>query len=270
MNVVLQDTTFRQLRDFIYGKCGIYINDTKKYLIENRLVKVLQENNLSSYEEYLSLMQSGNGNELSRLYDAITTNETFFFREQQQIDVLIDLLVPGIIKDKPGKAIQIWSAACSTGEEPYTIGMLLAEKQRGTRAGLIASDISEVVLESARKGIYGSYSVRNIPEPYLKKYFRSNGHFYEIDPAMRNSVKFLNVNLVDDRKVKTLRDIDVVLCRNVLIYFDDKMKQKAVSLLYDSLRPGGYLFIGLSESLHNVTRAFKPVVMNKVIVYQRS
>lgn len=271
MSIVLQDSTFKQLRDFIYEKSGIYIPDVKKYLIENRLIKRIQEKNLNSYEDYFHLIRYGsNGDELSKLYDAVTTNETFFFRETQQFDVFIDSVVPEILKRKGSKPIQLWSAACSTGEEPYTISMLLMEKRIGVRADMCASDISDCVLESARRAVYGSYSVRNVPDPYLKKYFRPNGQSFELDPTVKTSVKFLNINLTDEKKMRSMKDLDAIFCRNVLIYFDDKAKQRVVSLLYDSLRPGGYLFIGSSESLHNVTRAFKPTILNKVVVYQRS
>jgi chemotaxis protein methyltransferase CheR len=111
--------------------------------------------------------------------------------------------------------------------------------------------------------------MRNVPDPFLKKYFRSNGWTHELDTSVKSVVRFMNINLIDAAKMRTVQGMDVVFCRNVLIYFDDKAKQKAVSLLYDSLRPGGFLFIGSSESLHNITRAFKPVMFNKVVAYQR-
>ncbi|HET6514305.1 MAG TPA: protein-glutamate O-methyltransferase CheR [Thermodesulfovibrionales bacterium] len=270
MNIVLQDTTFRQLRDFIYEKSGIYVPDMKKYLLENRLLKRVQENNLNSFEDYLYRIRYNNcGDELARLYDAITTNETFFFREQQQFDIFTEVVIPEVLKYKGTKGLQIWSAACSTGEEPYTITLLLREKRADVRAEIFASDISDGVLMSARKAVYGSYSVRNVPEPYLKKYFKANGQSYELEPSIRNSVKFMNINLTDEKRLPSMRNLDIIFCRNVLIYFDDKAKQKVISLLYDSLRPGGFLFIGASESLHNLTRAFKPTIINKVIVYQR-
>ncbi|MDA8239493.1 MAG: protein-glutamate O-methyltransferase CheR [Nitrospiraceae bacterium] len=268
---VLQDSTFRQIRDFIYGKCGIYVADVKKYLIENRLAHVLQEKDLHSYEEYLAFIQNGcNGRDLARLYDAITTNETFFFREPQHLDLLIDTVLRGPLSQRRAQGLKIWCAACSTGEEPYTLRMALIEKAPSLNVAIVGSDISETVLESARRGVFTSYSVRNVAPPYLKKYFTVNGHQYELSRTVRDSVKFLNVNLMDEKAMRTVRDNDVIFCRNVLIYFDDKAKQKAVSLLYDCLKPGGYLYIGASESLHNVTRAFKPHVTNKVVVYQRS
>jgi len=147
--------------------------------------------------------------------------------------------------------------------------MMLMEKRSCNRIEVIASDISNEVIESAKKAVYGSYSMRNVAEPYLKKYFRSNGWTHELDVSVKNAVRFANINLVDSAKTRSVQGMDVVFCRNVLIYFDDKAKQKVVSSLYDSLRPGGFLFIGSSESLHSVTRAFKPVIFNKVVAYQR-
>lgn len=267
----LQDSTFRQLRDFIYEKSGIFISDSKKYLLENRLTTRLQKKKLASYEDYLYLLLYGNStDEISKLFDAVTTNETFFFREPQQLDVFIDHIVPSIVNKKGAKEIAVWSAACSTGEEPYTISMLLLEKGYTIKKDVIGSDISDGALESAKSAIYNSYSVRNVPISYLKKYFKPNGQNFELCPTVKNTVKFMNINLIDERKMKLIPSRDVIFCRNVLIYFDEKAKKKAVSLLYDCLKPGGYLIIGLSESLHNVTRAFKPVVINKVVVYQRA
>ena len=266
---ILQDATFKQLRDFIYDKSGIFIADTKKYLLENRLSKRIQDKKLSSYEDYLYVLLYGNAtDELPALFDAITTNETYFFREPQQLDVFVDHLVPSLLKKQ--KDISVWSAACSTGEEPYTLAILLSDKGYNIKKEIIGSDISDRALESAKKAVYNSYSMRNIPIQYCGKYFKPNGQNYELIPSLKSSVKFMNINLIDEKKMKLMGGKDIIFCRNVLIYFDDKAKKKAVSLLYDSLKPGGYLIIGLSESLHNITRAFKPVVINKVVVYQRA
>jgi len=208
--------------------------------------------------------------ELVRLFDAITTNETYFFRENQQIEIMIKNLVPRIIETKGSKDLRIWSAACSTGEEPYTIAMMLLEDMPGIRFEIFASDISENVLQSAKRGVYTSYSVRNVPSILLNKYFRKNGQMqYEIDSRLKKFVNFSNINLVDEKRMRSIKGIDIIFCRNVLIYFDDRAKQKVVSFLYDSLRQGGYLFVGTSESLHNVTRAFRPVIFDKVVVYQK-
>jgi chemotaxis protein methyltransferase CheR len=270
MNAVLQDATFRQLRDFIYEKSGIFIPETKKYLLEKKLASRLDQRKLNSFDEYLPLLRSSlNGEEIGKLFDAVTVNETYFFREPQQLEVFNDILVPRIVESKGSPEIRVWSAACSTGEEAYTLAMMMMEKKVCTRMEIIASDISNEVLEAAKKGIFGSYSMRTVKEPFLSKYFKKNATSHEIDQVAKNVVKFHNVNLMDDKKIKSLQPMDVIFCRNVLIYFDDKAKAKVVALLYDSLKPGGFLIIGSAESLHNVTRAFRPVLNNKVIAYQR-
>ncbi|HWR90441.1 MAG TPA: CheR family methyltransferase, partial [Dissulfurispiraceae bacterium] len=129
--------------------------------------------------------------------------------------------------------------------------------------------ISEAVLDSARAGIYGSYSIRNVSDDVLREFFTKENHHYRISPKLKSMVRFQRINLIDKREVGKIRGMDVIFCRNVLIYFDDKAKHRAVANLYDSLRPGGYLIIGTSESLHNITRAFRPVIINRVIVYQK-
>lgn len=270
LNIALSDPVFRQLRDFIYEKSGIFVTDTKKYLVEKKLLARLEEKNLKSYEDYLSLLRfNSGGDELAKLFDAITTNETYFFREPQQLTVCVENVVPLVMEQKKSKDLRIWSAASSTGEEAYTLVMMLLEKRCCGRVEVIGSDISNEVLESARKAVYGSYSVRNVPPAFLSKYFKGNGWTHELDMSVKSMVRFMNINLIDPGKMRTIQGMDIVFCRNVLIYFDDKAKQKAVSLLYDSLRPGGFLIIGSAESLHSVTRAFKPVIFNKVVAYQR-
>lgn len=272
---LMTDEVFKQLRDFIYEKSGIFIPDNKKYFLENRLGRRLQDRNLKGYEDYLYILKYGSDkNELVRLFDLVTTNETFFFREPQQFDVFSGELLSRIITDNSSSGrrdIKVWSAACSTGEEAYTIAMILLEKPEINtfRKEIYASDISESVINSAKVGVYGSYSIRNIPDRYLKKYFKNTGEQYQISSEVKAITKFMQINLIEDKDVRTIRGVDVIFCRNVLIYFDNKAKQKAVSLLYDALRPNGYLFVGTSESLHNVTRAFRPIVINKVIVYKK-
>ncbi|MEW5744021.1 MAG: protein-glutamate O-methyltransferase CheR [Nitrospirota bacterium] len=271
----LAEEVFRQFRDFIYEKCGIFIPDNKKYFLENRLSRRIQEKNLKGYGDYLyNLKYDADKSELFKLYDLITTNETFFFREPQQFDVFSGELLDRVVAENAQsgrRELKVWSAASSTGEEAYTVAMMLLEKPElnGMRKEILASDISDLVLQSAKTAVYGSYSVRNIPEVYLKKYFTNTDQQYALAAPVKAMVKFMRMNLIDEREMRTMRGVDVIFCRNVLIYFDDKAKQKAVSLLYDALRPNGYLIIGTSESLHNITRAFRPVVINKVIIYQK-
>jgi chemotaxis protein methyltransferase CheR len=266
----LQDGTFRSLRDYIYEQTGIFVPDSKKYFLENRLSRRIQENKLSGFDEYLSYLRLKANGELKSLYAAVTTNETYFFREPQQFDVFTKHVLPRVLDRKRNGGIRVWSAACSTGEEPYTIAAILKETVPSVRAEVFGSDISDGVLDSARRGVYSSYAVRIVPPYYQQKYFRMRGDAYELDAGIRSSVKFLNVNLIDEKAIRTIRDVDVIFCRNVLIYFDDKSKRKAVSLLYDALAPNGFLMVGTSESLHSVTRALQPTVIDKVVLYQKA
>ena len=274
-SITMTEETFKQLRDFIYEKTGIYVPDNKKYFLENRLSRILKEKNFRGFDDYLYFLRySANRSDFSKLFDSITTNETFFFREPPQFEVLANYLLPQIIKENTQmgrKDIKLWSAASSTGEEAYTIAMLLLEKPElvSIRKEIYASDISESVLMSAKRAMYGSYSVRNVPPQYMAKYFKDSGGIYSLSETVKSMVKFMSINLIEEKEVKQLKGIDVVFCRNVLIYFDDRAKKKAVSLIYDVLRPKGYLFVGTSESLHNITRAFRPMVINKVVVYQK-
>ena len=228
------------------------------------------DNKLSGFDEYLPFLRSRGDGELKILYGVVTTNETYFFREPQQFDVFTKHVLPRVLDRKRNKEIRVWSAACSSGEEPYTVAAILKETAPAVRAEIVGSDISDGVLESARRGVYSSYAVRIVPPYYQQKYFRSSGDTYELDEAVRKSVKFMNVNLIDEKSVRMIRDVDVIFCRNVLIYFDDKSKRKAVSLLYDALAPNGFLMVGTSESLHNVTRALQPTVIDRVVLYQKA
>ncbi len=270
MDNSLRDITFKQLRDFIYEKSGIFIPDSKKYLLENRLIKRIHDNGLKSFEDYFNFVtNSGYERELPKLFDAVTTNETFFFREPQHFDVLSNEIVSRVMEKGSLKTIKIWSAACSTGEEPYTIAMILRERFCNLKIEIVASDISNNVLESAKRGIYSSYSIRNVPPNFLSKYFMKSGENYVLNELVKRSVQFKNINLVDEKSTKSIKGMDIVFCRNVLIYFDDRAKRKVLSHIYDSMNRGGFLFIGTSESLHNITKAFIPIVINNVVVYQK-
>jgi len=271
----MTDDVFKQLRDFIYEQSGIFVPDNKKYFLENRIGRRVQEKNLKGYDEYLYVLKYGGDKaELVKLFELVTTNETFFFREPQQFDVLCGDLLKKIMEENTKAArrdIKIWCAASSTGEEPYTIAMQLMERPEaaGFRKEILASDISESVLASAKAAVYGSYAVRNIPPAYMSKYFTPDGQNFRLAESVKALVRFMKINLISDRDVKSIRGMDVIFCRNVLIYFDEKAKQKALALMYDALRPGGSLIVGTSESLHNITRAFRPTVINRVVIYQK-
>lgn len=281
----ISDNSFNILRNIIYDYSGIYFQDNKKYLLESRLQKRIKYLNLNSFDEYIKLFQNNsvNGEEHKYLMEAVTINETFFFRNQSQLDVMVKYLIPEIIelKRKSGsKTFRIWSAASSSGEEPYSIGMVLKEfvisKYPDFQFNIVASDISKAMIDTAKKGAYREYSIRNAPPYYIKKYFyrrdgfsKNNGEFYNIDESIKQMVDFKIANLYDEKDLIALRNFDLIFCLNVLIYFDTKSKMKVVSNLYNSLNKGGYLFIGPSENLHGISKAFKLQSFAQSIVYKK-
>jgi chemotaxis protein methyltransferase CheR len=273
----LTQETFQKLREFIDSKCGIHFADNKKYLLEKRLLKRIEAKNLKTYEDYLCYLtyDKGKDAEMRFLYNSISTNETSFFRDPVQLDVFRLGVLPGIIeaKKKRGeKSFKIWSAACSTGEEPLTLAMILMEEglhTLGWTIDIIGSDISGGVISMAEKGEYENYAVRNTPASILKKYFTQVGSVYKINKEVSSLVKYKNINLLNAADTRIVRQRDIVFCRNVLIYFTDATKKKVVNNIYDSLSPGGCLFVGFSESLHNITRLYKPVSIKNSVVYNK-
>lgn len=269
--------TFCLLRDIIYARCGIFFADTKKYLLETRLSRRLEEKNLKTFEDYYYFLNYDHDKEkeLINVLNCIVTNETSFFRDMPQLEVFMKGVVPRVVDEKlksGNRMLKVWSAASSTGEEPYTLAMMLMEdglQAKGFGIDVLGSDISDIVLRSAEAATYEKYSLRNTPEVYLKKYFVSNGESYTVAKKVQELVKYRKVNLVDTFETRMIRNVDIIFCRNVLIYFDDASKKKAVSHLYDSLAKGGYLFVGFSETLHNVTRLFSPVSVERSVVYQK-
>ena len=275
--------TFVGFRDLIYEKSGIYFPDNKKYVLDSRLASRLAEHNCTTFEEYLALLrtESWRDKELPALFNAVTTNETFFFRDLPQLQAFNDLILPAVIKENQDtKRLKIWSAACSTGDEPYTLAILLLERGRegaggcngdlgGWNVEVAASDISEAVLGTARRGAYGPYAMRHVSPPLQSRYFMMEDGLHCVKPEVKRLVRFAHINLFDTARVKLMKGLDVIFCRNCLIYFDDKAKKRVVDSFYDCLNPHGYLVIGFSESLHNVTRAFHPISSHKTVVYQK-
>ncbi|MBI5454649.1 MAG: protein-glutamate O-methyltransferase CheR [Deltaproteobacteria bacterium] len=273
----LSNETFCLLRDIIYAKCGIQFGETKKYLLETRLARRLEEKNMKSFEDYYYYLMydPDRAKELNQLLNCIVTNETSFFRDPAQLEAFRKGVVPRVAEDKArsgSRNLKIWSAASSTGEEPYTLAMMLIEdlSARGFGIEVLGSDISDRVLKSAETAVYEKYSLRNTPETFLGKYFVPSGpESYTVARKVRDVVKYRKVNLVDSIETRMIRGMDIIFCRNVLIYFDDASKKKAVTHLYDSLNKGGYLFVGFSETLHNITRLFRPVSIERSVVYQK-
>ena len=272
------DEEFRQLRDFIYENCGIYIADNRKYLIENRLVNRLKELSLKNFSEYYHYLRydANRRAELTRLFEVVTTNETSFFRNPPQLEVFQNKVLPTVIEDIKAtgrKKLRIWSAGCSTGDEPYTIAIILAEVLKSEIASwdikITASDLSEAVLAAGRRGVYNEYTLRTTPKAIVDKYFHKDGTNYRVDDKLKAMIQFGALNLNDRMQIRRIDPSHIIFCRNVIIYFDDVMKKNVISAFYDNLLPGGYLIIGHSESLHNISRAFQPEHHPSAIMYRR-
>ncbi|MFW5836801.1 MAG: CheR family methyltransferase [Desulfovibrionaceae bacterium] len=274
----ISDAEFKQLRDYIYDQSGIYIADNRKYLLENRLSNRLKHLNLKSFSEYYYYLQydPNRRDEINRLFEVVTTNETSFYRNPPQLKVFQEHVLPdvlGKVRKLPGKRLRIWSAGCSTGEEPYTVSIIcnevLKQELPAWDVKITANDLSERVLISARRGVYNEYTLRTTPKPLVEKYFEDAGGQFKIKPEVKKLVSFGQINLNDRTQVKRVERSQIIFCRNVIIYFDDEMKQRVINAFYDNLLPGGFLLIGHSESLHNISRAFKPVHYPGAIVYRK-
>jgi chemotaxis protein methyltransferase CheR len=255
----LNDSEFGLFQSWLYQAAGISLSSAKKALVAGRLFKRLKHYELESYGEYFKLIMSGQrADELQVALDLLTTNETYFFREPKHFDFLRQQILPNAVA---GKTFRLWSAASSSGEEPYSLAMTLAEGLGTTPWEVIGSDISTQVLAKARAGHYPMQRASTLPQPLLVKYClkgtgRQEGTFL-IDRALRNRVSFMQVNL--NETLPELGHFDVIFLRNVMIYFDQPTKVRVIARLLPRLKPGGYLIVSHSESLNGVTDALRLV-----------
>ncbi|MDR7308672.1 protein-glutamate O-methyltransferase CheR [Rhodoferax saidenbachensis] len=257
--VVLQDREFAQFSDMMYRIAGINMAPTKKPLVSSRLARRLKHYNLGSYADYFRLINSPQGkDELQMAVDMLTTNETHFFREPKHFDFLRQRILP---ERRKGMSFRVWSAACSSGEEPYSVAMVLDELLGNQPWEVVASDISTRILDKARNGLFSLERLPEIPKPYLSRHCLKGVGEYDgtllIDKTLRERVRFLPHNLTD--VPGKLGEFDVIFLRNVMIYFDQETKQKVVRNLLPLLRPGGYFLVGHSETLNGITSEVKPV-----------
>ncbi|HKK00527.1 MAG TPA: protein-glutamate O-methyltransferase CheR [Desulfuromonadales bacterium] len=274
----MTEEEFRLLRDVVYQHCGLHFTPDSKYLLEKRLSKRLHMHSLKSFKDYYYLLRYGQNRdpEMAEVVDALTTNETYFFREDFQLKTLVQEILPEICerKAKSGDCrLRIWSAGCSTGEEPYTIAMLLLEQPmlQDWSIDIVGTDISQRVLQIARKGVYGLSSFRSTDSTYLKRYFSETEtqDKYRISDDVKKLVTISHLNLFDTPRVALLGKMDIVFCRNVIIYFDHAAKKKVIDSFYQRLRPEGFLLLGHSESLMNLSTDFLLRHFTHDMVYQR-
>ncbi|MBL0728517.1 protein-glutamate O-methyltransferase CheR [Piscinibacter sp. HJYY11] len=255
---VITDTEFGHFQRFIYDAAGISLSPGKKALVSGRLAKRLQARQLQSFSEYFKLLKSGDAGEVQTAVDLLTTNETYFFREPKHFELLRELAQQHRGRGQP---MRVWSAACSSGEEPYSIAMVLADVMGESGWELIGSDISTRVLERSRLGHYPLERTRHIPQGYLKRFcLRGIGEqdgTLLVERSLRAKVQFRQINL--NEPLPNAQPFDVIFLRNVMIYFNAETKRQVVARLVAQLKPGGYFLIGHSESLNDISSAVLPV-----------
>lgn len=271
----ITEEDFLKFREYFYRNTGIQFEDSKRYFVDKRLIDRIEATGNDSFRSYFTMLRfEVSGEELQALTNIMTVNETYFFREEYQFKCLVDSILPEILATKkPGSTIRIWSIPSSSGEELYSIALYLTEYWPDISnwdVELIASDIDTEILKKARAGKYSTRSVQHLPEKLLQKHFKktTDGE-YQISDDFRESVEFTRVNLSALADTRYYRGIDVIFCRNLLIYFDDLSRQKAAVALYDTLSPGGFICLGHSESMSRISSLFKVRKFPEAIVYQK-
>lgn len=274
-DVQLSDSEFRLFTDYLRSRCGLNFDEDTRYLVEKRLARRIREVESGSFASYFYQLRNGSNaeEEFWAIVDILTTNETYFFRERSQLAALVEEIIPEMLsRQRAGRRpIAIWSAGCSSGEEPFSIVM------SGLEAGLVpgrdfrvyASDISRAVLSRARRGIYREASFRETSETLRQRYFAQKEGLTRISDSVKRHVDFVHMNLLDESKLSLLGTMDVILCRNVIIYFDLETKKRVMKTFHAKLQPGAYLLLGHSESLINVTADFELKHLRNDLVYRR-
>jgi chemotaxis protein methyltransferase CheR len=267
---------FRLFRDLIYDHCGIFFQSDSAFLLHRRLLPRLEALSLADFTAYYRYLASASEerrrDEMEHLIERVTTNETYFFRESYQLDALAQEILPAIYRARPrGKRLTIWSAGCASGEEAYTIAIVLLEVGLFTdwEVRVFGNDISRRMLHIARKGQYGRSAFRATDPRLLRRYFREAEGKQQVRDEVRALVSFGQINLLDASMMTLVSEVDIIFCRNVLIYFDARSRRRVVEALHRKLVPGGYLLLGHSESLIQVTTAFELVHLKHDMVYRK-
>ncbi len=274
-HVELSRDVFRLLRDLIRDYSGIYFNDSSLQLLQRRLSGRLQEHNMKDFRDYYRflLYNKNREEELSIIMDILTVNETYFFREKNQLDAFSEEILH-ILKEKNSKTrrLRIFSAGCSTGEEPYTLAMLILESSLfyGWDIDIFGGDINRRVLQAARRGVYRENSFRTTESYYIERYFKKQDEgIYKINDDVKKLVSFGYINLLNTDKLVFLGKMDVIFCRNVLIYFDMPSRKKVIDGFYRILNSEGFLLLGHAESLINISTDFELKHLKNDLVYQK-
>ncbi len=274
---LLAPADFRRLRDFIYERSGLFFTDARRAVLEGRVQRRLRALGMTSPTEYLRLLhgpESAPG-ELLELLDVVATHETSFFRDRAQLDGFRRRVLPQVLEAAEcRRRLRIWSAACSSGEEPYTLAMIVLEvlgpEASQWDVSVLGTDLSRSMIARAVEGEYGSYSFRSAPAYYVQKYFEVVApETFRVTPGVRSLVEFRLLNFADAPAMRAMRGYDVVFCRNVLIYFDREAKERCVGHLVDALEPGGYLFVGPCETAPGLSETLESVRFPDATAYRK-
>jgi chemotaxis protein methyltransferase CheR len=276
----LKDPAYLKIRDLIYEISGIYQPEEKLYLLASRCARRMTEVKVATPAEYLAHLttRANRDTELRSLLNEITIGETYMFRSPAQLDALRNVILPELIKSKAGmgfKRLRLWSAGCSTGEEPYTLAMFLLEESAKLLSGwtfdILATDLNDHSVNAAKAGIYGEYALRSTSELLRKKYFKPHDEKHlQASDQLKSLIRFERVNLSDDSKMIFIKGLDLIFCCNVLIYFDLNSKRRVMQHFHSNLLSGGYLFLGHAESLFQVDDRFRLVHFPGAIGYWKA
>jgi chemotaxis protein methyltransferase CheR len=265
---------FEKFRDFFYRKTGIFFDDAKRYFVDKRLLQRMEETGHRSFREYFMFMRfQASQEEYQQIVNVMTVNETYFFREEYQLKCMVGPVLAELARHARGAALRILSIPCSTGEEPYSIALYLLEfwpQIAHVDVQIYGADIDTNVLASCREGVFGARSVQYLPKPVLARHFEKLSiDRFRLSEDVRGAVEFLHLNLNDPMQARRLADYDLIFCRNLLIYFDDASRRQAAGAFYDALKPGGFVFLGHSESMSRMSSLFKIRKFDDAIAYQK-
>lgn len=275
-DIIISVDDLTAIRDLIAETAGLYFEKNKYYYLEKRVARRVKITNSETSKDYYRLLKLGHyPTEMRELISALTINETYFYRNMPQLESFSQEALKLVIdtKRKAGDyTLNIWSAACSSGEEPYTLSILLRQSipdYSQWTVNILATDIDYQILEKAKSGIYSARSVKDVPPDILEKYFSQKDGQFVVDEKVKDNVEIKNLNLMNRQMMRVQPRMDFVFCRNVLIYFNGPARIQVINSIYDNLKPGGFIFLGHSESVGRISAAFKLVKLEKTLAYRK-
>jgi chemotaxis protein methyltransferase CheR len=271
----ITDYDYVKFCEYFYRRTGISFGENKRYFVDKRLIERISKAGFSRFDDYFESLRRNNANtEIEHLINLLTINETYFYREDYQLDCLANGILPELTATRrPGSKIRIWSMPCSTGEEPYSVAIYLLEHWPAVddyEIEIIGSDIDTGALAAARQAVYDKRALHRLSRSLVQRYFAAlPDEKFRLADSLRDSVRFTQVNCTDAAAMRAYSAIDVILCRNMLIYFDDVSRLTTVQHFYDCLSPGGFVCLGHSESMARISAIFTPRNFPQAMVYQK-